>query len=355
MPITPSFRSNQPQGIAPELRQFLIHKSLAQPDSEIHVATLPGGVSCDVWKVEVGGRTICVKRALPRLRVAKRWEAPIARSEAEWNWLNFARSVVQAAVPRALAHDAKSGMIAIEYLDPTFYPVWKQQLLDGVVDPNVADAVARIIVRIHAASAGNANVASQFRTRESFYALRIEPYLLEAARQNPVASETLNRLAEETLNTKVALVHGDLSPKNVLVGPDGPVILDAETAWYGDPAFDVAFCLNHLLLKCVAHPQFADSYLGCFATFRANYLSEVSWEDALAIETRAARLLPALLLARVDGKSPVEYLTERQRAFVRERAIAFIQTSLTSLEDIARIWKKEIAAFTSRAERPQGD
>jgi aminoglycoside phosphotransferase (APT) family kinase protein len=351
----PNSSSSAPPDTDTRLPDFLLRTGLAQPNSELQATVLPGGVSCDVWKVDADERTFCVKRPLPRLRVAKLWEAPIERSEAEWKWLNFARSVVQDAVPRALAHDAESAMIAIEYLDPRLYPVWKQQLFDGVVDPNVAATVARIIARIHAASAGNPDVASQFRTRESFYALRIEPYLLEAARQNSVASEELDRLADETLDTEIALVHGDLSPKNILVGPNGPVILDAETASYGDPAFDVAFCLNHLLLKCVAQPKFADSYLRCFASFRANYLSGVSWEDAVAIETRAARLLPALLLARVDGKSPVEYLTERQRTFVRERAIALIQTSLTSLEDIARIWKKEIAAFTSPAERPQGD
>ena len=305
---------------------------------------LPGGVSCDVWKVEAGGRTFVVKRALPRLRVAKHWEAPVTRSEAEWNWLNFARSVVSSAVPRALAHDSEAAMIAIEYLDPAPNPVWKQQLFDGVVDPAIATAVARISARIHAASAGNPGVASQFRTRDSFYALRIEPYLLEAARQNPPVSASLNRLAEETLRTEIALVHGDLSPKNILVGPDGPVILDAETAWYGDPAFDLAFCLNHLLLKCVARPESMDVYLSCFESFRAAYLAGVSWEGPIEIERRAARLLPGLLLSRVDGKSPVEYLGESKRAFVRNSAIDLIQSQPVQLDAIAKVWKEKLKA-----------
>jgi 5-methylthioribose kinase len=320
---------------------------LAKPQSATRVEALPGGVSCDVWKVETGGRTYCVKRALPRLRVSKLWEAPIARSEAEWDWLNFARTVVAQAVPRAFAHDAKSAMIAIEYLDPQHHPVWKWLLLDGVVDANVAAQVARTIARIHAASANNPEIAAQFETRDAFYALRIEPYLLEAARQNSIVSDALERLAQDTLEREIVLVHGDLSPKNILIGPKGPVILDAETAWYGDPAFDAAFCLNHLLLKCVARPAFADGFLECFASFREAYLCAVSWEDASHIEKRTARLLSALLLARVDGKSPVEYLTKPQRDFVRRRAIDFIRTSPAPLEDIAHIWKREIAAFTS--------
>ena len=109
-----------------------------QPGSDIRVTTLPGGVSCDVWRVEAAGRTICVKRALQRLRVAKFWEAPITRSEAEWNWLNFAASVAPGAVPQTLAHDPAAGMIALEYLDPEQYPVWKPMLFDGAVQPRGA-------------------------------------------------------------------------------------------------------------------------------------------------------------------------------------------------------------------------
>jgi aminoglycoside phosphotransferase (APT) family kinase protein len=352
MSLKPSSQSTEPRDIDPHLRQFLLRNGLARLDSEIRVTTLPGGVSCDVWRVEAAGRTFCVKRALPRLRVAKLWEAPIARSEHEWNWLNFAGTIVPDAVPRPLAHDAELGMIAIAYLDPQRFPVWKQLLLDGTVQIDAAAAAARILARIHAASAGNPEMA-QFRTREAFYALRIEPYLLESARQNPAVSDSLNHLAECTLATEIALVHGDFSPKNILIGPESPVILDAETAWYGDPAFDVAFCLNHLLLKYIARRQFATAYLACFDSFRAAYLASVTWEAPAELESRATRLLPALLLARVDGKSPVEYLAEAQQSFVRRRAIALIHKSHSRLDEIAEIWKSEIDALNSRAEHPE--
>jgi thiamine kinase-like enzyme len=215
-------------------------------------------------------------------------------------------------------------------------------LLDGAVQPDVADAVAQIMARIHTASANNAKVAARFRTREAFYALRIEPYLVEAARQNPIVATSLNRLAQGTLHTELALVHGDLSPKNILVGPEGPVILDAETAWYGDPAFDVAFCLNHFLLKCAARPRFTDGYLSCFGSFCEAYFSGVAWEDADDTESRAARLLPALLLARVDGKSPVEYLDSSQQSFVRNCAIELINAPPTGLGELAKIWRRRI-------------
>ena len=126
-------------------------------------------------------------------------------------------------------------------------------------------------------------------------------------------------------------MHGDVSPKNILVGPEGPVFLDAECAWYGDPAFDLAFCLNHLLLKCVWVPAAKEKLLQCFSALSSSYLQRFSPEN---LEKRTASLLPALLLARVDGKSPVEYLDEAQRSFVRERA-----RSLFGITTLNQAWQ----------------
>jgi aminoglycoside phosphotransferase (APT) family kinase protein len=139
-------------------------------------------------------------------------------------------------------------------------------------------------------------------------------------------------------------MHGDVSPKNILCGPKGPVFLDAETACYGDPAFDLAFCLNHLLLKCVWHPEWQNEYLECFARLASGYRSEITWEAGVEAESRAASLLPALLLARVDGKSPADYLLdERERAFVRTEAIAFLRGEEATLGRIAEHWQGAIA------------
>src|SRR6202012_5750727 len=105
---------------------------------------------------------------------------------------------------------------------------------------------------------------------------------------------------------RIALMQGDISPKNILMGPKGPIFLDAETAWYGDPAFDLAFCLNHLLLKCLVAPDARSALTISFGTLAARYLDQVDWEAIEAVDARVASLLPGLLLARVDGKSPVE-------------------------------------------------
>ena len=135
-------------------------------------------------------------------------------------------------------------------------------------------------------------------------------------------------------------MHGDVSPKNILAGPKGPVFLDAECAWYGDPAFDLAFCLNHLLLKCLWVPGSKGEFLACFDALYGAYLEAVSFEG---VEARAASLLPALLLARVDGKSPVEYLTdEPQKRTVRQVAGALLENPVSRLPEVREAWRRSL-------------
>ena len=134
-------------------------------------------------------------------------------------------------------------------------------------------------------------------------------------------------------------MHGDVSPKNILLGARGPVFLDAECAWFGDPAFDLAFCLNHLLLKTLWVPSAERELLASFDALVDAYLRGVDWEPAEAVERRAAHLLPALFLARIDGKSPVEYLTDdASKNAVRRAARSMLQQPLDRLEGVRRAW-----------------
>ena len=297
---------------------------------------LEGGVSSEIWLIELPGRRLCLKRALPRLRVAQLWEAPVIRNHHEAAWFRVAGQLCKEAVPKLLGEDPANGLFAMEYLDPGGYPVWKYQLRDGQADPASAVAVGARLARIHAATSGDSAIAQAFATDNSFHALRIEPYLIAASRAHPDLAGPLGRLAQVTADTRRALVHGDVSPKNILIGPRGPVFLDAECAWYGDPAFDVAFCLNHLLLKCLWTPAARGAFLDCFDALSAAYLARVPFEK---VERRTATLLPALLLARVDGKSPVEYLTDAQRQLVRGIARELIPAA-ASLEHIRHAWQK---------------
>jgi aminoglycoside phosphotransferase (APT) family kinase protein len=322
------------------LAGFLARAGLGVP---IAVATLPGGVSSDIWRVQLAAGPICVKRALPRLRVAQRWEAPVERNRYERLWLQIAAAAEPAAVPKVLAWDDSAGLFAMEYLEA---PVWKSILRSGQAEAAFAARLGRALASIHGATAGRGEVRTQFPTDAIFHAIRLEPYLLASAARHPDFQVVLENLSGRTASTKRCLVHGDVSPKNILVGGEGPahfpVFLDAECAWYGDPAFDLAFCLNHLLLKCVWVPQAASGLLQCFDALGSAYLSEVNWEDRAALESRAATLLPGLMLGRIDGKSPVEYLDEAQRGGVRQTARALLSRGLESFAALRRAWQESL-------------
>lgn len=327
------------QGQDSALSDFLFAHKLAHPGETARWTPLTGGVSSDLWRVDLPGRSLCVKRALARLRVAADWEAPVSRNAYEWAWMRFASRHRPDSVPELLAHDPDAGLFAMAYLPAERYPMWKSQLLAGEVEVRTAAALGEVLGTLHAASAGDASLASEFATDDNFHALRIEPYLLATAAAHPGLADILHGLADRTAGTRLALVHGDVSPKNILVGPSGPVLLDAECAWYGDPAFDLAFCVNHLLLKSLVVSGRRAELLRSARVLAEEYVRRVDWEPRPALETRAATLLPALLLARVDGKSPVEYLTDdRDRLFVRTVASALLRAPASSVDGVLDAW-----------------
>ncbi len=312
----------------------------------VAVEPLTGGVSSDIVRVRLGdGGLLCAKRALDRLKVASEWEAPRERNRYEVAWLRLAGSIVPGAAPRVLAEDRENGIALLEYLPAEDYLLWKSELLAGRADPAVPVAVADVLGRIHAATLDDAEVAAAFATDHLIEALRLDPYLRFTAGRHPDLASRILAVLKTTATTRQALVHGDVSPKNILVArSDGhPVLLDAECAWYGDPAFDAGFCLNHLLLKSVHMPQLAPELLRQAAAFAVTWLAHFPAERRAGLEARVAALLPCLLLARVDGKSPVEYLDESAREIVRRLAAPLIATPVAEL---ARVFAATAAAAT---------
>jgi len=329
--------------VPPEIVAALRRARLLDNSEAPRATPLTGGVSSDIWRVDLKSGPVCVKRALPKLKVAADWRAPVERNAFEVAWIQTAARLVPDAVPRVLAHDAEAGLFVMEFLDPVRFQAWKETLHQGRAETSVAAEVGARLGRIHAGTADDREVRARFATDAIFHAIRLEPYLEAAARAHPDLGSALRGLVATTARTRRALVHGDVSPKNILIGPRGPVFLDAECAWFGDPAFDLAFCLNHFLLKCLWTPGAARGFLGCFSAMADAYRRYVAWEPAHALEARAARLLPGLFLARVDGKSPVEYLTaDADKDRVRRVARALLAAPVTRLADVSAAWAKEI-------------
>lgn len=315
---------------------------------EAVLTPLTGGVASDIFRVDTPTGRFVVKRALEKLRVAADWHVTTARNATEVAWLDIAGRVVPGAAPAILGHDPGAGLFAMEFLDPSTHPVWKAELLAGRVDAAFAATVGAGLAQIHGATAGDDEIRARFDTTETFRSIRLDPYLGATAARHPALADTLLALSRGTADLRIALVHGDVSPKNILCGPAGAVFLDAECAWYGDPAFDLAFCLNHLLLKCIAVPSSTPRLLDAFDALSRSYLDRVGWEEPDRLEARASALLPALLLARVDGKSPVEYV-EDGVAKDRLRMVAgpLIASAPPRLAAIQALWQ---SAFSGAGE-----
>jgi aminoglycoside phosphotransferase (APT) family kinase protein len=305
----------------------------------VSLSPLTGGVSSDIHLVETPTRRFCVKRALARLKVAALWEAPLERNSAEAAWMREVGTILPTAVPEILGEDEQLGMFAMAFLPPAEYPVWKAQLLSQRVDVAFAARVGEDLGLIHARTARDPSIGARFANDATFVPIRIEPYLLATGRAHPDLALRFETLASATLANKRVLAHGDVSPKNILSGRSGPIFLDAECACHGDPAFDLAFCLNHLLLKGARKNVDRKPYRRAFVALTKAYLDKVDWEARTGLEARAAALLPALFLARVDGKSPVEYLNSgEEREAVRRFAVPLVANPPANLVAIANDW-----------------
>lgn len=300
------------------LQEMLVEMKLIATGESFKSTLLTGGVSSNIFRVDLANNSICVKQVLAKLKVAKDWYAPVSRIFAEINWLHTANKIIPKNVPKVLGVDRNRGAFVMQYFDNL--PNWKSQLLAGNYDIKIAKNIGQTLGKIHNRTANNSKFAKQFANAPNFFALRLEPYLIEAARQNPDIAPQLINLIHINQTTQKSLMHGDVSPKNILVDNTSPIFLDAECACYGDPAFDLAFLLNHMLLKIAHKPHDILEIQKLSRQILKGYLPFVTWEDVKQFQNRCANLLLGLLLARIDGKSPVEYLTEPARRSVRDFA-----------------------------------
>lgn len=290
-------------------------------EGDARLTPLTGGVSSDIVLVQSSKGQMVVKAALEKLRVKDDWFADVSRNRVEQNFFEYAAAIIPESVPRILG--GATGWFAMEYLGEM--PNWKSKLLVGDSDPGSAMLAGDVLGRLHAASWLDEKTGYRFDTLPNFHALRIEPYLLTTAARVPEVSGLLRDEAARLAQTRLALVHGDFSPKNLLIGQDRLIVLDAECAWFGDPAFDTAFLLSHLFLKALLHPQVIRLAPGFWSAYSARCGHD--------LEERTVKLLLCLLLARVHGKSPVDYLNEAQRAHITRFVLAHLPNppSLTAL------------------------
>tara|TARA_R110002072_G_scaffold99008_1_gene217972 strand:- start:87194 stop:88261 length:1068 start_codon:yes stop_codon:yes gene_type:complete len=281
---------------------------------------LAWGVSNIVIRVDTPVRSFVVKQSREQLRTKIDWFSQLDRIWREVDVLQILQTLLPVgAVPRVLSEDRDNYLFTMEAIDAD-HRVWKADLLDGVFDSSIAERLAGHLAAIHRGSTGNGEIAERMRDQTVFDELRLDPFYRYVAETCPQFATPLNSLIKRTTQRQDCLVLADFSPKNVLLTSNGPVIVDFETGHYGDPGFDIGFFLSHLLLKTVRHHERVSKAIAPAKRFWSVYrgeLSVVPSPEWLAVgrrnptfERQSIEHLAACMLARVDGKSRVDYLTE---------------------------------------------
>jgi 5-methylthioribose kinase len=289
---------------------------------------LSGGVSSDIRIVHAPHGSYVVKQALEKLKVAADWHADPARSSIEVRGLRtIARLLGPAHAPRVLWVDRAAHRFAMELVDPRFRN-WKEELLRGNVDLLTAHAAGHLLGRLHARSSTSKAIARTFANVKPFTELRIRPFFGRVAQKNPALTAAIARTVSNIRASRMALVHGDYSPKNLLVDGADMVILDCEVAHWGDPRFDVAFCVTHLLLKSFRRGARADALRRAAVALLSAY-REVGLP---VLDLHLSQQIGCLLLARLDGDSPVDYLGDLDAHAVRQLATELLLDSPSDIE-----------------------
>jgi 5-methylthioribose kinase len=301
------------------------------PDEPLRVSELAGGVSNLVLLVErqPPGEALVIKQARAQLRTQQVWFSSIERIWREADVLAACGELLARAaagqsvdatlrvdVPRTVFEDRDHYLFAMTAA-PRPHVVWKAELLAGRGDERVAAACGRLLAALHGGSWGDERLAKQFADRTLFDELRVDPYYRTLAAARPEACEAVGRLVESLACPGRSLVHGDFSPKNLLVAGESLTLVDFETGHWGDPAFDLGFFLSHLVLKAAYRLPRHEPLLELTETFRRAYdaamIDRIGRAELAELWRRGAQNFAGCAWARLDGKSPVDYLSDEER------------------------------------------
>lgn len=315
--------------------EYLRRRRVLSPDDAVtEVRALGGGVSNLVYKVATPDRAFVVKQPRARLAVADEWLADVARIERERACMVLLNEVLGAeAVPGVVDFDPERKILVMTAA-PEGSVTWKEQLLAGEVDADIAARVGAMLAEIHQRTPAGAVAERLAGGERSFEELRVDPYYRTTAARHPDLRPAIESVLERMLNTRECLVHGDYSPKNLLVDGKAVMLIDHEVAHIGDPSFDIAFILNHLCLKAIYRPHACRRFFQAAALVWRRYAAALQIPPASDFERHVVRQLGCLHIARVDGKSPVEYLTRpEQKALVRQAARPAIEGRFGTLHE----------------------
>ncbi len=333
--------------------QYLVDQDVIASESDVQVRQLLGGVSNRVLLVVFSGdrEPWVLKQAREQLAVEQPWFCSVTRVLREMDVLHISNRMLagkanalpcQSVVPEMLFEDRKNFVYAMTAMQGNARE-WKQDLLAGELDAEIFKSVGWLLGTLHCGSWEDSEIAEQVGDQGFFEELRVDPYYRQIARVHPALQPAIDGLVSDLTGHRHCLVHGDFSPKNMLVDDTDVtrlMLLDFEVGHFGDPAFDLGFFLTHLVIKSIRDSSLAVQYAEMVQVFIDEYqrvlLPRVGEAVVAEIERRGCTNLGACLVARVDGKSPVEYLSDPEhQESVRQLGKRLL---LGGVERVENVW-----------------
>ncbi|MDG6934827.1 MAG: aminoglycoside phosphotransferase family protein [Nitrososphaerota archaeon] len=330
--------------VTDKVKEYLETRSPFKYKHIISVEELPGGVSADVFRVTLRDGELIIKCPLPRLKVEKDWFSDTKRGKNEFQALRIASRILEHGdVPDPLFYDEEREMLIISAA-PKEYVTWKSLLLKGYINSSIVEILANKLALFHNATRGKEFLSADLINSSSlFHELRLSPYFGPLLTIYKDSSEPIHEVIRILSQKRYSLVHGDFSPKNILTdGTSKVVILDWEVIHYGNPIFDLAFMCNHLTLKTFhLGKKEPDRWFDLIIKFYEKYLSAA--DSRLVDAPEFFKVLGALLLARVDGKSPAEYLTNEDKKLIRIFGLQVLDSTFNSIRDYCSEIREQIS------------
>ncbi|MGD1823484.1 MAG: phosphotransferase [Pleomorphochaeta sp.] len=312
------------------LVSYLKEKDIITNEMDYDLKYCAGGVSGTVAFLSLKDKDLIIKQALSKLKVKEDWLCDPSRMYVEQLSNKIYHDIAPDSVPEVLFYDEENyiyGRIAA----PDHCRMWKEDLMDNILDFLVAKQSIEALVKVHNTCNNDKYVAKEFADKKVFYDLRISPYIEFTVEKHPEYKRIATFLSKELMEQSITLVHGDYSPKNIMCDQRKIFILDFEVAHYGNPVFDLAFFANHFVLKSIKFDNKNEAYLNMLDYMLDIYFKESNYENKDCVLSYFVKLLGMLMLARVDGKSPVEYLVddEDKKQLVRDIAASLMTSNIT--------------------------
>lgn len=312
---------------------------------EARVEALGGGVSNAVLRITTSERSFVLKQSRPRLRTRDAWFSDLDRVYREQQVMQLLYPPLPPlTVPEVLFADQTNYMFAMSHAPAEARP-WKDDLLAGLTDSALAEQAGLVLGRMHQATS-ESEAAHGLADPTVFIQLRIDPFYRRVQERRPEVAAAVESLVEQMLSRKEALCHGDYTPKNMLIHAAGFTLVDYETAYFGDPAMDLGLFLCHLLLKAFKNPALRQGYFALTRAFWSRYDKEVRFRPIAELTARGIGHCAACLLARIDGTSPVDYLSEEaKREAVRRLARRLLHEPVECWTEVLELCDSELATF----------